>query len=220
MAATALILVLPAALAASNSVRAASNSTVYIIRHGEKTWGAGCLNIQGQERAESLQLTFGPGQKRFATPTAIFANKYQSPPNCERCWLTVHSLAQNLSVPIDFDHGYPAAIGGNQGAADALKVAAKSHAVILASWEHYNIQFLTADLGVPKKSVPNWGSDDFDSVYVVTLASDTGALLDFRVDAQQYVPKSTTCPPKYVPPPGGPTYVSEEEAAMAETGSS
>ena len=66
----------------------------------------------------------------------------------------------------------------------------------------------------------NWGSDDFDSVYVVTLASDTGALLDFRVDAQQYVPKSTTCPPKYVPPPGGPTYVSEEEAAMAETGSS
>ena len=121
-------------------------------------------------------------------------------------------------MPIDFDHGYPAAIGGNQGAADALKVAAKSHAVILASWEHYNIQFLTADLGVPKKSIPNWGSDDFDSVYVVTLASDTGALLDFRVDAQQYVPKSTTCPPKYVPPPGGPTYVSEEEAAMAETG--
>ena len=220
MAATALILVLPAALAASNSARAASNSTVYIIRHGEKTWGAGCLNIQGQERAESLQLTFGPGQARFATPTAIFANKYQSPPNCERCWLTVHSLAQNLSVPIDFDHGYPAAIGGNQGAADALKVAAKSHAVILASWEHYNIQFLTADLGVPKKSIPNWGSDDFDSVYVVTLDSDTGALLDFRVDAQQYVPKSTTCPPKYVPPPGGPTYVSEEEAAMAETGSS
>ena len=220
MAATALILVLPAALAASNSVRAASNSTVYIIRHGEKTWGAGCLNIQGQERAESLQLTFGPGSARFATPTAIFANKYQSPPNCERCWLTVHSLAQNLSVPIDFDHGYPAAIGGNQGAADAMKAAAKSHSVILASWEHYNIQFLTADLGVPKKSIPNWGSDDFDSVYVVTLDSDTGALLDFRVDAQQYVPKSTTCPPKYVPPPGGPTYVSEEEAAMAETGSS
>ena len=219
MAATALILVLPAALAASNSVRAASNSTVYIIRHGEKTWGAGCLNIQGQERAESLQLTFGPGG-RFATPTAIFANKYQSPPNCERCWLTVHSLAQNLSVPIDFDHGYPAAIGGNQGAADAMKTAAQTHSVILASWEHYNIQFLTADLGVPKKSIPNWGSDDFDSVYVVTLASDTGALLDFRVDAQQYVPKSTTCPPKYVPPPGGPTYVSEEEAAMAETGSS
>ena len=165
-------------------------------------------------RASSSRLA------RFATPTAIFANKYQSPPNCERCWLTVHSLAQNLSVPIDFDHGYPAAIGGNQGAADALKKAAQSHSVVLASWEHYNIQFLTADLGVKKSDIPNWGSDDFDSVYVVTLASDTGALLDFRVDAQQYAPKSTTCPPKYVPPPGGPTYVSEEEAAMAETGSS
>ena len=160
MAATALILVLPAALAASNSVRAASNSTVYIIRHGEKTWGAGCLNIQGQERAESLQLTFGPVPP---TRRRIFANKYQSPPNCERCWLTVHSLAQNLSVPIDFDHGYPRD-RRKSGRRRRLKVAAKSHAVILASWEHYNIQFLTADLGVPKKSIPNWGSDDFDSL--------------------------------------------------------
>ena len=136
MAATALISCSRRRCWRLNSVRAASNSTVYIIRHGEEM-GAGCLNIQGQERAESLQLTFGPGG-RFATPTAIFANKYQSPPNCERCWLTVHSLAQNLSVPIDFDHGYPAAIGGNQGAADAMKAAAKSHSVILASWEHYH----------------------------------------------------------------------------------
>ena len=199
MAATALILVLPAALAASNSVRAASNSTVYIIRHGEKTWGAGCLNIQGQERAESLQLTFGPGG-RFATPTAIFANKYQSPPNCERCWLTVHSLAQNLSVPIDFDHGYPAAIGGNQGAADALKEAAKSHSVVLASWEHYNIQFLTEDLGVDASDVPEWGDDDYDTVYELTLDADSGGLLAFEVKAQGYTPQSTTCPPDYVPP--------------------
>ena len=50
-----------------------SNSTVYIIRHGEKTWGGGCLNIQGQERANHLPAVFGG--KKFKQPSALFANK-------------------------------------------------------------------------------------------------------------------------------------------------
>ena len=42
--------------AAALGARVAGNSTstVYIIRHGEKTWPGGCLNIQGQERANNL----------------------------------------------------------------------------------------------------------------------------------------------------------------------
>ena len=27
---------------------------------------------------------------------------------------------------------------------------------VLVAWEHINIQYLTADLGVAKKSIPNW----------------------------------------------------------------
>ena len=52
-----------------------------------------------------------------------------------------------------------------------------------------------------------------DSVYVLTLNA-TGAVIDFKVDAQNYKPKSTTCDPaKYVPPPGGPGYVAPEDEA-------
>ena len=145
-----------------------SNSTVYIIRHGEKTWGGGCLNIQGQERANHLPALFGKGGK-FQTPSALFANKYNAQPDCERCWLTVQSLAQALKLPVDFEHGYPKELGGNEDAARAIRLAATMHSVILASWEHHNIQYLTADLGVPKSQIPSWPHDDFDTVYVVTL---------------------------------------------------
>ena len=77
--------------------------------------------------------------------------------------------AQALSLPVDFSHGYPKALGGNEAAAAAIKQSAQTHAVVLASWEHYNIQFLAADLGVPKADIPNWPHDDFDTVYVITL---------------------------------------------------
>ena len=111
----ALVLALPAVLA--------SNSTVYIIRHGEKTWGGGCLNIQGQERMNNLFNVFPSAN--FSTPTAIFANKYNDQTNCERCWLTIQSLAQHLKLPVNFEYGYPKALGGNKAAANAIKDAAR-----------------------------------------------------------------------------------------------
>ena len=177
--------------------------------------GAPAASTSRARSAPRASADVRPGRP-LATPTAIFTNKYQSPPNCERCWLTVHSLAQNLSVPIDFDHGYPAAIGGNQGAADTMKAAAKSHSVILASWG------TTASSSSPPISA------------CPRSQSRTGLRLRFGVrgDARERHRRAarlpgrrpavrtegTTCPPKYVPPPGEPTYVSEEKAAMAETG--
>jgi len=187
----------------------AADSTVYIIRHGEKTFGGGCLNIQGQERANNLFNIFNG--ERFAAPTAIFANNYyggaSSDPgsaNCERCWLTVQPLAQHLHLSVAFNNGYPEALGGNQGGADAIKRAAQNHSTILVSWEHYNIQFLATDLGVPKSQIPDWSGEDYDSVYVLNLTS-TGALSGFQVKAQSYTPQSTTCPPHFVPPGSSPT---------------
>ena len=94
------------------SAAAAADSTVYIIRHGEKTFSSGCLDIQGQERANNMPNVFGG--VAFAAPSAIFANKYDGPPNCERCWLTVQTLAQHLSLRVEFDYGYPDALGGNE----------------------------------------------------------------------------------------------------------
>ena len=122
------------------------------------------LYTRAQERANHLYRVFDGS--RFAVPSAIFANNYYegagSDPdgaNCERCWLTVQPLAQRLHLTVAFDRGYPAALGGNKGAADAIKRAAQEHSVVLAAWEHVNIQFLTEDLGVPKRQIPYWSGE-------------------------------------------------------------
>ena len=193
------VVVAAAVLLVSASSAATPASTVYIIRHGEKTFHHGCLDIQGQERAFNLQNIFSGNASNFSRPTALFANKYNHQPECERCWLTVQALAQNLSLPVNFEHGYLPSVGGNEKAAQAIIRVAQTEPVILVSWESYNIQFLAAALGVPKAELPIWQSSDFDTVYVLEL-DDTGALLTFSVSAQNYTPKSTTCPPNYVPP--------------------
>ena len=197
----------------------AGGSTLYIIRHGEKTFGGGCLNIQGQERANNLYRVFDGS--RFAVPSAIFANNYYegagSDParaNCERCWLTVQPLAQRLHLTVAFDNGYPPALGGNEGAADAIRRAAQKHGAVLAACEHYNIQFLTAALGVPKANVPYWSDKDYDTVYVLNLTT-TGALASFEVRNQSYTPRSTTCPPNFVPPGSLPMPPAPVPAGMA-----
>ena len=180
---------------------AAANSTVYIIRHGEKTWSGGCLDIQGQERANNMHNVFDGGSSGFKIPAAIFANKYYDQQNCERCFLTVQSIAQTLHLPVNFDNGYPKALGGNAAAAAAIKNVSKTAGVVLVSWEHVNIQYLAEAMGVPRKQVPYWKGSDFDTVYVLEL-DGAGKLTSFDVRAQGYTPKSTTCPPHYVPPPG------------------
>ena len=125
--------------------------------------------------------------------------------------VVVQSLAQHLKLPVNFEYGYPKALGGNKAAANAIKDAAKTNKVILVSWEHVNIQFLSADLGVPKSKIPYWKGSDYDTVYELTIDADTGKLTDFVVKAQNYVPKSTTCPPHYKPPPGGAGYTAPED---------
>jgi len=157
-----------------------------------------------QERANNLYRVFDGS--RFAVPSAMFANNYYdgagSDParaNCERCWLTVQPLAQRLHLTVNFDNGYPPALGGNEGAADAIRRAAQKHGAVLAAWEHVNIQFLTAALGVSKDQIPYWSDKDYDTVYVLNLTT-TGALASFEVRNQSYTPRSTTCPPNFVPP--------------------
>lgn len=243
-----------------------NTAKVYIVRHGEKTYGGGCLNIQGQERANNFPQLFNSTNKNmmntndgaaaaiatfhniknknnntvtttssivpvpvfFETPTAIFANNYFNTwGNCERCLLTVLPLAQAIGVPIDFEHGFPDKFGSNKAGAKAIyqKIVeqqqqnSNSHneddekmkpgIVVLVAWEHYNIQFLTAELGVPEDTIPYWDDDDYDTVYVLTFhfsSTETGktiVALHFEVRAQTYVPKSTTCDPaQYIPPPG------------------
>ena len=195
----------------------ADHSTVYIIRHGEKTWSGGCLNPPGQERANHLPAIFNgkPSAKHatFATPTALFADQYLDGVDCERCWSTIEPTAQFLNMSLRFDHGHKMN-GGNAAAAAAIKAASKTNPVILVGvsahflvrlfatvvsltrticvqWEHVNIQYLTADLGVNPSAIPKWKGTDYDTVYVLKL-SDSGSLNSFKVEAQNYKPCSTS----------------------------
>ena len=75
-------------------------------------------------------------------------------------------------------------------AAEAIRNATLAGAAtVLVAWEHVNIQWLTADLGVPKAHIPNWKDSDYDSVYVLTL-SEAGTLTNFSVSAQHFTPAS------------------------------
>ena len=132
---------------------AAPHSTVYIIRHGEKTWSGGCLNPPGQERANILasQIFNGKPSSKHATfqvPTKIFADQYLDGTDCERCWLTVEPISQTLQLPTEFDHGHKMN-GGNVAAGAAIRNASLTEPVILVAWEHVNIQYLTAGKFMP-----------------------------------------------------------------------
>ena len=94
-----------------------------------------------------------------------------------------------MNLTTSFAHGHEIN-GGNAAAADAIREASKTEEVILVAWEHVNIQYLTADLGVAPTDIPEWKSSDFDTVYVLTLDA-AGKLNSFAIEAQNYSPCST-----------------------------
>jgi|EP00966_Prymnesium_polylepis_P080076 hypothetical protein len=141
------------ALTANTGLKARESlrtSTIYIIRHGEKTSRNGCLNDRGKARANSLLSTFSgkpsPGHRTFLQPTSLFANHYDDIIDCERCRQTLQPISTALSLPIVFAYGFVPWEGGNQLAASAIRDASLSSPVILVAWESQNIQYLTAHL--------------------------------------------------------------------------
>ena len=96
---------------------AVADSTIYIIRHGEKTWAAGCLNDRGEARAASLPNVFNgkpsATHDTFAAPQALFANQYTDPLDCQRCQQTLAPISNATGLPIIFDYGYPKKLGGD-----------------------------------------------------------------------------------------------------------
>ena len=88
----ALLLLVAGAFAVPPAPPSANHSTVYIIRHGEKTWSGGCLNTQGQERANVLHNIFtgAPSEKHalLKVPTQVFADQVRCIAcACLPCWL-------------------------------------------------------------------------------------------------------------------------------------
>lgn len=170
---------------------ASEDGKVYVIRHGEKTWTLGCLNDEGQDRAQNLMEVFSghasSASHVFPEPKAIFANKYGDVINCERCLETVTPLAESLQLTVNHSFGYNSWwVRGNERAAAAVKEALRTTGgPVLVAWEHINIQHITRHLGAPRETIPVWDHGDYDTIYELTYNS-TFHFQSLMVSAQNF----------------------------------
>ena len=69
-------------------------------------------------------------------------------------------------------------------AARAILNATSRAPVVLVAWEHLNIHYLAADLGVDKSLIPRWADSDYDTVYVLHLRG--ASVVNFTIAAQNF----------------------------------
>jgi hypothetical protein len=153
---------------------AAAKETIVFVRHGEKPpHGLGQLDCRGLNRALALPALI---QKSFGKPDAIFApnpsdQKMDAGEHYDyvRPLITIEPTAIAFGMPVNAQIGYD----DTERLRKALENPAYRDALVLVGWEHRIIapvarELLSAHGGNPTV-VPDWNSDDFDSVYVVTI---------------------------------------------------
>ena len=174
--------------------------TIVLVRHGEKpAEGLGQLNCQGLNRAVALPVVIG---KLFGRPDAIFApDPAQPKEDYGRLYNYVRPLATIEPTAIAFGLPVDASIGVSDLDALQQKLESRVHrsALVVVAWEHAAIaklaRRLVADHGSDPTIVPDWNSDDFDSIYVVQLTqSRAGTAVTFEQRHEGLDGEPTTCP--------------------------
>ncbi|WOJ88541.1 hypothetical protein RZS28_11995 [Methylocapsa polymorpha] len=152
-----------------------SVETIVLIRHGEKPdKGLGQLDCQGLNRALALPPVIA---KTFGRPSAIFAPDPSQQKEDDgvaydyvRPLATIEPAAIYFGLPVNAAFGF-SNTGGLQA---AIEQPLYRNAVILVAWEHRQIETIARALlaahGGDPALVPKWDRDDFDSIYVVTIA--------------------------------------------------
>jgi hypothetical protein len=174
--------------------------TVIFVRHGEKAHGGlGQLSCQGLNRALALPTVIA---KIFGRPDAIFApdpdeqvKSAEERFNYVRALATIEPTAIFFGLPVNVSIG----VSDKDALRDALEQPEYRNARVLIAWEHEHmektVRALLAAHGGDAAVVPEWGSHDFDSIYVVTITSvgatrkATFALMHQGLDGQK-----ETCP--------------------------
>ena len=186
---------LPAAHAADGDVE-----TLVFVRHGEKpAQGYGQLNCQGLNRALALPAVIAA---KFGKPDALYApdpgqqkDDSGKPYYYIRPLATIEPTAIQFQMPVQTPYGFAQI----DQLGSALVKPANRGKLIVVAWEHKLIvkllrQMLNAH-GGQSADVPNWKSDDFDSIYIVRLKWQGGtAHASFKHDRQGLDGRSTDCP--------------------------
>ena len=147
--------------------------TIVFVRHGEKPANdEGQLTCQGLNRALALPAVLNA---KFGRPDFIFAPLTSQKKGKEgafsyvRPLMTIEPTAIRAGLPVDTRFAYDE-IGSLQG---ELSEKTYQQATIFVAWEHKEldevVKRLVSAFGGDEKDVPDWPSDDFDSIFVLRL---------------------------------------------------
>jgi hypothetical protein len=173
-----LILPIPLTSAIGDEIDGAAETIVFV-RHGEKPEGGfGQLNCQGLNRALALPSVIA---KSFGRPEGIFAPNPSLPKedagklyDYVRPFATIEPTAIQFGLPVDLS----VAFDDRKGLQTVLEAhrAPDRNVLLLVAWEHHQIapivRALLAAHGAEAETindVEDWKSDDFDSIYIVTI---------------------------------------------------
>jgi hypothetical protein len=151
-----------------------ADSTIVILRHGEKpAAGLGQLSCQGLNRSLALPSLL---LSRYGKPAVIYVpnptlkkEDKGSSYAYVRPLATIEPLAIRVGLPISLDWGM----------ADVEPLASKllesNDGTQIVAWEHHWAERLARRLlqttGGNPEDVPRWQNDDFDSLYVIRIGN-------------------------------------------------
>lgn len=171
---------------------------IIMVRHGEKPAnGLGQLSCQGLNRSlalpQSLISQFGIPDYIFAPNPSELKEDKGTPYDYIRPLATIEPTAISLEMPVNTNIGFKnIAELENQ----LLQPQYEDKKIFIA-WEHYYIQQLSKHLvGVNNQTtIPEWQSDDFDSIYVILIyTKDHQKTITFLKRQENLNNMSTKCP--------------------------
>jgi hypothetical protein len=176
------------ALVGITSVNALAQDSVIIIRHGEKPKSGDNLDCKGLNRALGLPRALS---SKFSIPLYTYVPSVSDGGQAThaRMFELVTPFAVRYNLTINTKHE----VKDIKGVAHAVlgKLGSKrKHGTILMVWEHENIQEIATALGI--KNTPQWDKDDFDSIWIITKAGKSGAMLTIAHEGLNDV--SSICP--------------------------
>ena len=189
-----------ALLLAEDGAAQGKTETIVCIRHGEKPPGGfGQLTCQGLNRALRLpQVLIG----KFGKPDFIFApdpNQVNHDPAGDFCYVrplaTIEPTAIHCGLPVNTHFGFTDIAGLEQ----ELSKPPYAGAMVFVAWEHRYLDSFVKEIvkssGGDISQVPEWQSNDFDSIFVIRVVHDgRRPTLSFTRDSEGLDNLSTECP--------------------------
>ena len=180
---------------------ASAAEKIVMLRHAEKSaMGLGQLNCQGLNRALALPNIL---IKMFGAPSVIYTpnpgvrKKDQGQLyNYIRPLATIEPTAIRLGMPVNTAFGFD----DIKSLKEALLNPIYSNSVIYVVWEHHLLETMTREillsLGKDPKVVPKWDVNDFDSIYVITIADSNSGhkKVSFIKHSEGLNNAQTSCP--------------------------